>query len=113
MMGSSFLSYLGLTDLFWLPTLVASSLPPWPNIAATLLIGVVVGLAFGEPTLVTMLGSRRRSARVLRQVGSLWKHWRLDSALDPYVLIGGLLMILGQASAVILDQTLGRLARAR
>lgn len=104
---------LGLTDPFWLPTLVASSLPLWPNIAATLLIGVVVGLAFGEPTLVSMLGSRRRSARVLRQVGSLWKHWRLDSALDPYVLIGGLLMILGQASAVILDQTLGRLARAR
>ncbi|MGH2457417.1 MAG: proton-conducting transporter membrane subunit [Chloroflexota bacterium] len=97
---------LGLMPASWLIGPVATA---WSGVSAALVI-----LAVGAAVVVgpAMLGSARLE-RLNRSLSRLGGRARLDLALDPYVLVGGLLLAVGRLSAITLDETLGRLARAR
>jgi len=102
-----------LIPLTWLTSPLGVT-PPLPTPGASLpstvllLFAIVVAPCLGY--LALGRSQPEHSSYLLARIG---RRVRLDVALDPYVLIGGALLALGRLSAATLDQTLGRLARAR
>ncbi len=82
--------------------------------AAVVVSGIPVILAVGGAPIVEAVPSGRGWAERAGRRASRFVRWmRLEQALDPYVLIGALLLAIGRLSALTLNETLGRLARAR
>ncbi|MBX6771589.1 MAG: hypothetical protein IRY83_07675 [Chloroflexi bacterium] len=102
--------------LLSLLALVGSTQMTWAMaIGRSLLFFLSTGLVLGTVGLAGVLSSRGGWS-----FGKLGERWAWGAAcrtigrmLDPYILIGGILLIGGRASALTLEQTLGRLARAR
>lgn len=98
----------GATQSLWEP-LTDDGVAAGPRLLAVLLVSVAVVGAAG-------LGGwpvrRRAIGRSAARLEALWQRWHPDRLLDPYLLIGWILLTLGRLSARLLDQTLGRLARA-
>ena len=96
------------------PFLLVGPLEASPAPVASAVAGALVILAVGGASIVgrAIPGGAwlQRMNRVLSRLG---RRGHLDLALDPYVLIGALLLAIGRLSAFTLDETLGRLARAR
>ena len=106
----------GLVPLAWLGGLlgVPTAAPAFlPGVVATLLLaaGVAAALGLREAWADAMerLPNRRRLAR---RLGGLAGNRVVTALLDPYLLVGGVLVGLGQLSASVLNQTLGRIAKA-
>jgi multicomponent Na+:H+ antiporter subunit D len=102
----------GLIPSGWLSGMLALEAPA-PTLGADLAATVSIFLAVTAAPGIRYLAIRHPPERLTRLLVRLGKRWRLDLALDPYVLVGGLLLLMGRISAATLDQTLGRLARAR
>jgi hypothetical protein len=107
---------IGATPVGRLADLVGVS---WPtsaqstNAVAATLVGVAVVAGLGWPYLdrrlspsISNLGER------LRPVARLDKRLEFGRVIDPYLVVGGILLVLGRLSAAIIDNTLGRLVRA-
>jgi hypothetical protein len=106
----------GLVPLGWLGALAGVSvvLPTFiPGILATILLAAGVGAALGLQhawqEALERLADRRRMER---RLGWLAGNRVVNVLVDPYLLIGGVLVGLGQLSAAVLNETLGRIARA-
>ena len=92
------------------------ALPPSPagmDLAATaLLVLAGVGAVLLYPALQRLTQWPRPQKRLSRRLVWLGERSRVDVLLDPYLIVGGILLGLGRASATVLHHTLGRLARA-
>jgi formate hydrogenlyase subunit 3/multisubunit Na+/H+ antiporter MnhD subunit len=106
----------GVAPVGWLATLVGVS---WPssvqstNGVAAALVGVAVLAGLGWPQLAERLSALSNAwGDRLRPVARLDKRFELSRAIDPYLVVGGILLLLGRLSAAIIDNTLGRLVRA-
>ena len=97
---------------------VTAAVSPWPTSAATVASSVLLFLAIVLSIGGTLVAGRIEFSnhhldRVADLLSWLWRRGRLDRVLDPYVVVGWLLLTTGQISAATLNQTIGRLARAR
>jgi len=106
----------GLIPLAWLGSALQLA-PPAPSGAPSLAASVLLALAIGGAVWLNHGSSRlktrlRLQKRLTRRLVWLNERYHLDVATDPYLIVGGLLLGLGRASAAILNNTLGRLARA-
>jgi hypothetical protein len=106
----------GLTPLAWLgaifpvPTPIPSATM---GLIATVVLLLVPGGALGLHQAWEGLARRARHRKwPSRRLVRLRERCHFDVATDPYLLVGGLLVGLGRASAAIVNHTLGRLARA-
>jgi formate hydrogenlyase subunit 3/multisubunit Na+/H+ antiporter MnhD subunit len=114
--GLTFLT--GVVPRSWLVVLAASSPPVvdrFGDLAAALLVSLALGVAIGWRWLA-VAGPRADLPRLRGSwavVVALAQRARLGAALDPYLLVGGVLLGLGRLSALLLNNTLGRLVRAQ
>ncbi|HEX5416248.1 MAG TPA: proton-conducting transporter membrane subunit [Chloroflexota bacterium] len=104
----------GLVPVAWLAGLVGASLTTTPlslHLACVVLVGVVVLVAVRAVDAPAALAGRL-PVRATRGVQAILLRYHPERAVDPYLTFGFLLLHLGRLSATILDNTLGRLARA-
>lgn len=105
----------GIVPLPWLTSLVgasaASTAGPTLSIVFTIVVGIVVLAAVRSVDVPSALVGRL-PLKTTRGVQSLLQRYHPERAIDPYLACGSLLLLLGRISAAILDNTLGRLARA-
>ena len=101
--------------LLSLSVLVGSTQMAWTTAIGRPLLFLSTGLVLGTVGLAGVLSPRGDWS-----FGKLGDRWAWGAAcrtigrtLDLYILIGGILLIGGRVSALTLEQTLGRLARAR
>lgn len=104
---------LGLIPTAWLADEIGIPLQQ-PSLGANILATMLALLAATSAPVVLHVALRwlppeSRSLLLAR----LARPGKLELALDPYVMVGGLLLTMGRVSAMTLNQTLGRLARAR
>jgi len=106
----------GVAPLTWLGSKLQLALPPSPagmDLAATaLLVLAGVGAVLLYPAVQRLTQWPRPQKRLSRRLVWLGERSRVDVLIDPYLIVGGILLGLGRASAAVLHHTLGRLARA-
>lgn len=82
------------------------------NLAATIILLLVLGGALVLVPAWSALGARLPARkRVTRRFVWLGERLHLGDLTDPYLVVGSLVVLLGQVAAEILDNTLGRMAR--
>lgn len=104
---------LALAPIPWLSSALKTPLQQ-PSFGADL-VATTLALLTIAGALTTQYGLRhwRPPAHLVWLATRVYRQGKLDLALDPYVLVGGIVLAVGRLSAVTLDQTLGRLARVR
>ncbi len=112
---SGLLLALGILPAPWLAKLIgatsASVSAPADFAAAVLLLAAILAGLGGAQQAPRLVEQLRPSKRQFRPLAQLSARLRLDCATDPYLILGGALLLLGRLSALVLDQTLGRLVR--
>jgi formate hydrogenlyase subunit 3/multisubunit Na+/H+ antiporter MnhD subunit len=106
----------GVVPVGWLSTLLGVSSPTSTQSTdgvAAVLVGVAIIAGLGWSHLAERLSALSGVwGDRLRLVARLDKRFELGRAIDPYLVVGGILLLLGRLSAAIIDNTLGRLVRA-
>lgn len=88
--------------------------PGLTGLAAAVILILALTAAVGLGSLTPAIGARFSSRRhVARRLVRLGQRLRVDEWTDPYLAVGGTLTFLGRFTALVLDNTLGRLARIR
>ena len=104
----------GIVPLSWLAGLTGASLAasdPTLATAFTILVGILVFVAVRSVDAPAALVGRL-PLKTTRGVRAVLQRYHPERVVDPYLTFGFLLLLLGRLSATILDNTLGRLARA-
>ncbi len=104
---------LGLIPTAWLADVIGVPLQQ-PSPGANILATVLALLGTTSAPIVLRAALRWHPPEgVALLLARLSRPGKSEIALDPYVLVGGVLLTMGRLSAVTLNQTLGRLARVR